>query len=326
MTRRRLLLVLAAALAVISVAGFAVLPGEASEATIDTVPAAADEPTSTTTTEPAPPTTTTTLPVLPSGGLSSGASGPAVLALEELLVKRHFDPGTVDGKFDGATAYAVMGFEKVAGMDPSGRVDALVWSALTTAPDPEPLLPGGGLRRVEIDKVRQLLFLYEEGALTLVSHVSTGSEVPYCAKGECGSAVTPAGSHRFMWRVEGWRQSRLGRLYNPVYFTAGGIAVHGFGSVPTHPASHGCVRIPMHTASWFPSKVEQGDPVYVFDGAAEVVPLGPADAADLGTPVDDGGPGTESDGEPGPDDPPQVWLDGRPMAPTPTTQPATLLA
>ena len=63
-------------------------------------------------------------------------------------------------------------------------------------------------------------------------------------------------------------ESKLGRLYNPVYFNYG-IAVHGMTSVPNYPASKGCVRIPMHIAEYFPSLVQNGDHVYVFDGVKE---------------------------------------------------------
>jgi lipoprotein-anchoring transpeptidase ErfK/SrfK len=48
-----------------------------------------------------------------------------------------------------------------------------------------------------------------------------------------------------------------------VYFN-GGIAVHGAASVPDHPASHGCVRIPMSIAEYFPTLVNTGDPIEVF--------------------------------------------------------------
>ena len=316
MTRRRLVVLVATALTSAGLMGIAVLPGRADERTINTVPAALDEAAAGTNAAPTTTTTSTTtpLPALPAGGLSSGSRGRAVLALEERLVAYHYDPGEVDEKFDGATAYAVMAFEKVAGLPPTGRVDALLWQSLDQPPEPPPMLPEGGLRRVEVDKVRQLLFLYEEGLLTLISHVSTGSERAYCANGECGAAVTPAGSHRFLWRVSGWRQSRLGRLYNPVYFTSRGIAIHGFPSVPTHPASHGCVRIPMHTASWFPSRVKRGDPVYVFDGVKDVVPLGAPTKADRGeAPTDNRAPLPSASRE--------AWLDGQPPATTPTTEP-----
>jgi hypothetical protein len=53
-----------------------------------------------------------------------------------------------------------------------------------------------------------------------------------------------------------------------VYFNYG-IAVHGMTSVPNYPASHGCVRIPMQIADYFPSLVKNGDQVFVFDGVKE---------------------------------------------------------
>jgi hypothetical protein len=51
-------------------------------------------------------------------------------------------------------------------------------------------------------------------------------------------------------------------MWNPYYFN-GGIAVHGLDSVPSYPASHGCARIPMHIADYFPDLVTKGESVYV---------------------------------------------------------------
>jgi hypothetical protein len=65
--------------------------------------------------------------------------------------------------------------------------------------------------------------------------------------------------------TKGWREGRLGRMYKPVYFNYG-IAVHGSKNVPLYPASHGCIRIPMHIAEYFPDLVKNGDRVFVFDG------------------------------------------------------------
>ncbi|MBI2169512.1 MAG: murein L,D-transpeptidase [Actinobacteria bacterium] len=314
MRRRRIVAAGAAVLATAVVAGLAIGPGQAAEGGGEDGPDALSGVTQSAPAEPTtqPVVTSTTLPTLPQGGLGSGDSGAEVEALERRLSERHYDPGEVDGEYDQATAFAVMALEKVAGMAPTGRADPLVWAALAGTPDPAPLLPDGGARRVEIDKTRQLLLLYEDGDLTLISHVSTGSGDRYCDEGRCGSAVTPAGAHRFMWRVNGWRQSRLGRLFNPVYFTGYGIAIHGFPSVPAYPASHGCVRLPMHTAEWFPSRVEEGDPVYVFDGKTDVQPLDP----DPVTPTD----GTTTPAAPG------GWLDGEPPLTPPTTLPPGLLA
>ena len=51
-------------------------------------------------------------------------------------------------------------------------------------------------------------------------------------------------------------------MYNPYYFN-GGIAVHGLASVPSYPASHGCARIPLAIAEYFPTLVSKGEAVYV---------------------------------------------------------------
>jgi hypothetical protein len=64
------------------------------------------------------------------------------------------------------------------------------------------------------------------------------------------------------------RESKLGTMYNPVYFNYN-IAVHGAILVPLEPASHGCIRIPMSVARYFPALVAYGDRMYVFDGIKE---------------------------------------------------------
>ena len=56
----------------------------------------------------------------------------------------------------------------------------------------------------------------------------------------------------------------LGEMYNPVFFIGTLYAIHGDTDVPRHPASHGCVRIPMHIAAFFHSLVPTpGTPVYI---------------------------------------------------------------
>ena len=66
---------------------------------------------------------------------------------------------------------------------------------------------------------------------------------------------------------DGQHQSPLGGMKNPWYFNYG-IAIHGAQNVPTHPASHGCVRMSNSLADVFPSLVEKGNAVYVwgYDG------------------------------------------------------------
>jgi N-acetylmuramoyl-L-alanine amidase len=76
-----------------------------------------------------------------------------------------------------------------------------------------------------------------------VLHTSTGTFEPYTHEGREHLADTPAGIWRVTWAHDGWREGALGRLYRPRYVHHDGIAVHGYPSVPDHPASHGCARV-----------------------------------------------------------------------------------
>ncbi|HEX2273671.1 MAG TPA: L,D-transpeptidase family protein [Acidimicrobiales bacterium] len=241
-------------------------------------------PSESTTTVPPSTAPPTTVPVLPPEGLGPGARGEAVRFVETRLDGMHFDVGNVDDVFDDLTTFGVQAFQKTAGLNPvDGRVTQPVLERLAGAQAPPPLVPGGGPTRVEIDLPRQVLFLYENDALTRVLPVSSGTGQPYCAKGRCGDAITPAGAFRVDYFKPGWDDSPLGELYNPVYFNPKeGIAIHGYPEVPPQPASHGCVRIPMAAAEWFHTKVPKGTAVYVIDGKTPVGPLAPGDPGAAG--------------------------------------------
>jgi peptidoglycan hydrolase-like protein with peptidoglycan-binding domain len=228
-------------------------------------------PSASTTVVPTPPTTTVYVPTIKvpkNGVLKVGSKGDAVQALEERLEELMIDTGKVDGRFDWSTWQGVVAFQKYNGYKRDGKVTTKLARLI------EESLPLNGARRVgatnrlEVDLTRQLTFLYRDGALYRVISVSTGSGKKYCEIGKsgnkvCGSATTPVGNYRIQRRISGWRISELGRLYNPLYFN-GGIAFHGAPSVPAYPASHGCVRLPMSIAEWFPSKVSNGWPVSVY--------------------------------------------------------------
>jgi peptidoglycan hydrolase-like protein with peptidoglycan-binding domain len=242
----------------------------------ETAPVA--DPTTTTTsstapiTSTAPPTTTTTVPA--DGRLLPGMQGERVRALQQRLVALHYDPGPVDGRYGAGLTSAVMAFQKVVGMPRNGRATLDVLAAVAAAADPAPLLPDGGPTRIEVDFKRQVLFFYRDGVLQRIIPVSTGNGKRYCQDGICGVAVTPSGSFRIERRIRGKRKSYLGLLYDPLYFY-GGFAVHGSPSVPGYPASHGCVRIPMHVSRWMFDHVPNRTPVYLIGGKRPATPLPP---------------------------------------------------
>ncbi|MEA2684828.1 MAG: hypothetical protein QOE93_23 [Actinomycetota bacterium] len=233
---------------------------------------------STTSTSTSTSTTTTTAPVEaeepPPPGLGQGDSGPAVLALEQRLDALHYDVGDIDGTFDKVTMYAVMAFQKVHGFGRDGRATDEIIASMAADPGTHAALaPRGGPNRVEVDLGRQILFLYQGGSLTRIVPVSTGSEERFCSEGYCRYAVTPRGAYTVYRVASGWETGPLGDLYNPLYFN-GGIAFHGAYSVPGYPASHGCVRLPMNAAEWFPDIVGNGWPVFVSGGVGDEI--GPA--------------------------------------------------
>jgi hypothetical protein len=146
---------------------------------------------------------------------------------------------------------------------------------------------GAGRRHVEIYLPLQVMVVFTDDKPTLVTHIASGeldangqpkqwcetttydtdadgSPLPEpVVKQECAYSKTPGGLFRFRRKVEGNRVGPLGGMYNPVYFNYG-IAVHGAKNVPKEPASHGCVRINMDIAEYFPDLVKVGDAVYVW--------------------------------------------------------------
>jgi hypothetical protein len=227
-------------------------------------------PTSTT----AAPTTTTTrptmknpspqaLPDVGASGIGSGSSGPTVMAYEQRLANLHFDPGPIDGRYDGSTVYAVQAVQKLWGLPRTGRIDAQTSFVLEHFKYPQPLVPNGPADRVEIDLNKQVLVVWQNYQIRLITTVSTGGGYYFCGGDDgCQYAVTPAGTFHFTSFVKGWKKSKLGELWNPYYFN-GGIAVHGYPEVPPYPASHGCTRIPMFIANYFYTLVNRGEEVDV---------------------------------------------------------------
>jgi lipoprotein-anchoring transpeptidase ErfK/SrfK len=104
----------------------------------------------------------------------------------------------------------------------------------------------------------------DDGTITRIVPVSTGSGRRYNEKGNRGLAYTPKGRFRIYGKVSGWKTSPLGLLYYPSYFSDG-LAIHGNPSVPSQPASHGCIRVPMFAAREISQMLPVGTIVIIYD-------------------------------------------------------------
>ncbi|MCK2216294.1 L,D-transpeptidase family protein [Actinomadura sp. ATCC 31491] len=186
-------------------------------------------------------------PAALAAGAAAGATGAAVLALQRRLAALGYWTGAADGRFGGYTTQAVYALQKAAGLPRDGVVGPRTWAALDRGALPRPYTASG--RRAEIDLARQLLVLADGGRVRQVFNTSTGTGRLYTVGGVTKRAVTPRGTFRVQRQVNGWDRGPLGLLYRPRYFN-GGIAVHGYASVPPYPASHGCVRVSTGAMDW----------------------------------------------------------------------------
>lgn len=181
---------------------------------------------------------------------------------EQRLADLGYWTGRIDGQWDVASRNALIAFQKVEGLKRTGQLTRSDFTALMAASRPAP--HESGAAHVEISLDRQVLFIVDEtGAVTKILPVSTGSGKEFRSEGWARDAITPPGRYWVKQKVPGWKKSPLGRLYYPVYFMYG-TAIHGYPSVPTKPASHGCVRIPMFAAKEIFKTLPLGMPVIVY--------------------------------------------------------------
>jgi lipoprotein-anchoring transpeptidase ErfK/SrfK len=199
------------------------------------------------------------------------AVSPAVLAqkmtpleVEQRLSDLGYWITKVDGKRDDSTRQAIIAFQKVEGRKRSGILSAADMDLLETAARPTAKFTSGPTH-VEVDIGRQVLFLVgDDGVVKKILSVSTGSEKKYFDDNKWQVAHTTRGNFKVQWKYNGIRKASLGNLYYPSYFS-GGIAVHGSPSIPTFPASHGCVRIPLFADQALYKLMPVGMPVHVYD-------------------------------------------------------------
>jgi hypothetical protein len=118
---------------------------------------------------------------------------------------------------------------------------------------------------VEVRKTTQTLLIVDSGVATRIYNTSTGSNQRYYQEGSWHVALTPSGTFRVFRRVDGWDSGPSGSLYRPQYFDAA-IAVDGYTSVPSTPASHGYVRVSLRAMDnlWGVAGIQVGSSLLVY--------------------------------------------------------------
>jgi peptidoglycan hydrolase-like protein with peptidoglycan-binding domain len=199
----------------------------------------------------------------PSRVLAPGMKGADVKALQERLAALKYYPGTIDSQFGANTQAALWAFQEINGVKVTGVVDAATARRLELPKAyKSPSYTGKRATRIEVSQHLEVLVLFVNNKITLISHVSSGGGYYYNGGSR---AVTPNGTYNTTVYMPGWVQVPLGEMYNPVFFIGTVFAIHGDTYVPVGPASHGCIRVPMDIAGFFHTLVKTpGTQVHVY--------------------------------------------------------------
>jgi len=192
----------------------------------------------------------------------SANRGDKVSGAQERLAALGYWTSRVDGVVDPGSRNALIAFQKAEGLPRTGRLSPADLKAISQA---VPIAPRErGYYHVEVDLDHQILFFVDDnGRVSNVLPISTGGGEEFTSEGWTREAITPRGRFQVHDKIAGWHKGPLGRIYYPNYIL-GSLAIHGYPSVPVHPASHGCIRIPMFAARRFSEMTPVGTVVLVY--------------------------------------------------------------
>lgn len=201
--------------------------------------------------------------------LRSGSKGFYVQLLQSRLSRAGYWLGTADGRFGALTLQAVYAIQKAAGISRDGVVGPGTWARVNAGQKPA-ILSSGPSTRLEIQLTRQLIKVVRNNRLYLTLNTSTGSNERYqFPDGTWAFSDTPTGNYSVYYGYSsGWEVGPLGNLYRPRYFNSrDAIAVHGSGSIPPYPASHGCARVSTQAMDmiWARNLMPMGSRVVVYN-------------------------------------------------------------
>lgn len=181
--------------------------------------------------------------------LNQGDSGNSVRLFTDLLAARGYYVRHT-ASYDDRVGLAVLAFRKVNGMARTTNATPGIFRTLARGKGGFKLKYPNAGKHVEVDISRQVMALADHGKALHIFHVSTGAP----------ATPTITGHYQVYSKTPG-------RLPDGMYYSSfwhGGYAIHGYPSVPTYNASHGCVRVPEVFAIWIYNWLPIGTDVYTY--------------------------------------------------------------
>lgn len=179
-----------------------------------------------------------------------GSRGIRVRMLQRGLRRLGYAGFRPSGNFGPATARGVLAFRKVNRMGRRTYANRRVFIKVFERRGTFRLKYPRAGKHIETDISRQVLVLARNGRAERIYHTSTGKP----------STPTVLGSFRFYRKSPGTNSKGM---VHSSYFI-GGYAIHGYRSVPTYPASHGCLRVPIPDAWSIYSWIDFGDRIFTY--------------------------------------------------------------
>jgi peptidoglycan hydrolase-like protein with peptidoglycan-binding domain len=179
----------------------------------------------------------------------AGERGLKVLLLQRALLREGYAT-PITGYYDDATARAVLAFRKTNELGRDGYAIKEVFAMLMRGQGAYELRYPRAGKHVEFDWSRQVLVLANGAKPYRTYHTSSGAP----------ATPTVFGSYRFYLQTPG--TNAKGMVHSS--FFIGGYAIHGYASVPNHPASHGCLRVPIPNAWSIFNWIDIGDPIFTY--------------------------------------------------------------
>ena len=181
-----------------------------------------------------------------------GSHGAKVRLLQVGLKRLGYVTGH-GSSFGGATARSLIAFRKVNKMARTTSAKKKIFRMLFAGKGGFKLrYPDAGPngKHVEFDWSRQVLVLARGGKAERIYHASSGKP----------STPTVFGTFHFNRRQAG--TNHLGMVWTTYFY--GGYAIHGYHSVPTYAASHGCIRVQIPNSHSIYRWLNLGDTIFVY--------------------------------------------------------------
>jgi hypothetical protein len=181
--------------------------------------------------------------------LDPGQTSDAVKIFTRLLARRGYYTPRTRG-YGAAVGRAVLAYRKVNRMARTENATAGIFRTLASGDGSFDLRYPGARYHVEVDISRQVMVLADDGKARYTIPASTGAP----------ATPTITGHYAVYSKTPGFNSE--GMYYSSYWH--GGYAIHGYASVPTYNASHGCVRIPIPDARFVYDRLPIGTDVYVY--------------------------------------------------------------